>query len=92
MFFLFFINIIITTNRYLIIGLAITIYNLINEVMNHSKISESEKEEIYYQLIVYFVIGLDILCGLLKFLGFIFMIILVKLFSKIRMSKNNKIS
>lgn len=54
---------------------------------NNDDNSIPSKDLIYYQLIIFFIIGLNIISGVFRFSGCIFMILLVKLLYKLKISK-----
>lgn len=64
------------------------VYLIVKEVKNSNEDDHSQpaRDLIYYQLIIYLIIGLDILSGVFRFLGCIFMITLVKVLYKIEIS------
>jgi len=54
---------------------------------NEQDKSMPAKQLIYYELIIFFIIGLDIVSGVFRFLGCIFMLTLVKIIYKMKISK-----
>lgn len=64
------------------------VYLIVKEIKNSNEDDQSKpaKDLIYYQLIIYLIIGLDIISGVFRFLGCIFMITLVKLLYKMKRS------
>ena len=64
------------------------VYLIVKEIKNSNEDDHSQqaRDLIYYQLIIYLIIGLDIISGVFRFLGCIFMITLVKLLYKMKLS------
>lgn len=69
------------------------VYLIVKEIKNNNEDGHSQpaKDLIYYQLIVYLIIGLDIISGVFRFLGCIFMITLVKELYKIKISTSGSL-
>lgn len=64
------------------------VFLIIKEIKNSNEDDHSQpaKDLIYYQLIIYLIIGLNIVSGVFRFLGCIFMITLIKLLYKTKFS------
>jgi len=55
-------------------------------IANRQDESLPSKNVIYFKLIIFFIIGLDIISGIFRFLGCIFIITLTKLLYKVQIS------
>jgi hypothetical protein len=80
---------------YLVFGLVLFFYLIINEITINSSSSDSEvkpadtKSPIYYTVFINVIISLTIVSGIFRLLGSIFMLILVKIMKKIDLSKKH---
>jgi len=68
------------------------VFLIVKEIKSNDENDHSQpaRDLIYYQSIIYLIIGLDIVSGVFRFLGCIFMFTLIKLLYKTKLS--NKIN
>jgi hypothetical protein len=84
---------IVGVSFYCIFGIGIFLYLIVTEMaLEQSKMRpiEDPKPEIYYSVFLTLIIVLNIIAGVLRMLGSIFMLIYVKITSKINRGKKIK--